>query len=457
MATITQTADEPTHLAPHDARRVRVMAGYFFASFWCIVFTGAVRKWMFPHNAALYLLQDVPIAFAYLYGLWSGLFSRSYLLLGIICLYMMLMLQGLAQIIIIPHNLFVALVGLHHYLFYWPMLLVFPLCLTEKFRRNFIRWNLWLSLPMGLLVLAQAVSPTNAFINRTSEGDAFGLPGVEVARVSGTFNFVVFFGLWLAIAFSCCLGEWLSHRDRRVFRNRLLLTACTVACTLSALISGSRQTIYFCAVALMGALIASFILGSSRAFGAILGLCLALPLIAGVTYLISPVEYDTVKDRLFGERGKQDQQQRIMAQFTGFLWEPKFSLIGAGVGMGVDASHVGDVNTYNYTYDLSEGDTSRNVMELGTPIGLVYLLFRFSFLLGMFFVAVKIVRSGSSPHVLPLSCMLFAQAWNADMTRAATMTSSQVMIGYAFILGVQIYPDQTSLEAPASEFHTRSV
>jgi hypothetical protein len=116
----------------------------------------------------------------------------------------------------------------------------------------------------------------------------------------------------------------------------------------------------------------------------------------------------------------------------------------------VDASHVGNANTYNFTYDLSETDTIRNVMELGTPVGLGYLSVRFAFLFGMIFVSIKIVRTGSSPHVLPLSFTLFAQAWNGDMTRNATMTSTQVMIGYAFILGTQMYPDAHSSLAPYS-------
>jgi len=225
---------------------------------------------------------------------------------------------------------------------------------------------------------------------------------------------------------------------------------------LCVLISGSRQTIFLAAVAVFGALVASVILGSGRAMVSILALCLLMPVVGAVTYFISPVEYDTVTQRLTGEREAADAQNRILGGFYAFLTEPRFSLIGAGIGMGVDASHVGDVNTYNFTYALSEGDTARNVMELGTPVGLTYLACRFMFLFGMSLVAIRIVRSGSSPHVLPLAFMLFAQAWNGDMTRAATMTSSQVMIGYAFIMGVQIYPDFHTLELPASDFMTRS-
>jgi len=445
VATTLQFVDDSTLLNPRDAQRVKNMARLFFASFWCIIFTGSVRKWILPHISVLYLLQDVPIFFSYLYALRSGLFTRTYLFISLIGLSMMLTLQSLAQIIIIGNSVFVAIIGLHHYLFYWPMLLIFPLCLTEHYRRNFVRWNLWLSLPMSLLVLAQALSPKNAWVNRTSEGEAFGLPGVEVARVSGTFNFVAFFAPWVAMAVALCLGEWLVRKDRRVIQNRLLLSLSTFACTLMVFISGSRATILLAVIATLGAFVASILLGSGRAIVVILGFCLALPLAAGLTYFVSPVEFNTVQERLTGEGGKADAQSRVLGGFYGFLVDPPFSLIGAGIGMGVDASHVGDVNTYNFTYNLSEGDTIRNVMELGTPVGLTYLMFRFSFLFGTVFVAIRIVRSGSSPHVLPMALVLFVMGWSVDMTRAATMTSTQIMIGYAFIMGVQRYPDRHTL------------
>jgi hypothetical protein len=144
------------------------MAMFYFASFLTIIFTGAIRKWLFPGLSVLYLLQDVPIGLAYLYAIWVGLFDRGYLLLGMMLLSAILILQGLLQIIISGLTIFVATVGIHNYLFYLPMLVVFPLCLTEKYRRKFIRWNLLLSIPMCMLAIVQAESPTNAWINKTS-------------------------------------------------------------------------------------------------------------------------------------------------------------------------------------------------------------------------------------------------------------------------------------------------
>jgi hypothetical protein len=77
------------------------------------------------------------------------------------------------------------------------------------------------------------------------------------------------------------------------------------------------------------------------------------------------------------------------------------------------------------------------------------------FIYGMIFLSIRIVRSGSSPHVLPLSFVLLGQTYQ-DLTRTATMTASQVMIGYAFILGVYYYPDTAiSLDAEAGDFQMR--
>jgi hypothetical protein len=88
------------------------MARLYFATFWLIVFTGTLRKWVFPGVTALYLLQDVPIALAYLHALRSGLFTRSYMMLGVILLSTLVTLQALMQIIISGLNITVGCASL---------------------------------------------------------------------------------------------------------------------------------------------------------------------------------------------------------------------------------------------------------------------------------------------------------------------------------------------------------
>lgn len=441
MATTLQFASEATFEAPPVSASVDIMARLYFASFWAILLTGAIRKWLAPGTAILYLLQDVPIGAAYLYGLWKGLFDRGYLFLGIILLSTIILLQGLTQIVISGLDVFVAFVGFHNYLFYLPMLLVFPLCLTEKHRRDFVRCNLFVSIPMCLLAIVQALSPRSAFINQSTGGDAFGVPGADIARVTGTFNFVAFYNIWVGIAVALCMGEWLLPKARRAVSNQWLLLLCTFTVNLCHLVSASRGAIMLAGVGVLGGMVGAILLGSNRAMLAIGGICVLLPVAAGMTYVISPTEFNIVVDRFTGEsRGESDLPDRVLQGLIGFATVPKFSLIGAGIGMGVDAAHLGDANAYNFTYDLSEQDTVRNVMELGTPVGLLYVLARLGFIYGMLFLSIRMVRKGTSPHLLPLSFVLLASTYQ-DLTRNATMTATQSMIGYAFILGAYYYPD----------------
>jgi hypothetical protein len=459
LATALQFVNEVTVESPLESPALRRLARFFFATFWVIVFTGAIRKWIFPGTSALYLLQDIPLVAAYAYALWTGLFTRGYMLLGLLFLSLLLMLQGLAQILVSGLNVFVALVGFHNYLLYLPMLIVFPLCLTEKYRKDFVWWNLILSIPMALLAVAQAEAPRSAWINKTSEGEAFGVVNAEaeVARVSGTFNFVSFYAIWVGLVVALCMGEWLLPKHRRSIKSTWLLLICTLTANMCHLISASRSAIALAGVAILGALVAAVVLGSQRAMLAIAGVFLLVPIGAGLTYAISPAEFNIMQERFTGEREVGDSKSRLLEGLIGFAYEPPFSLVGAGIGVGTDAAHIGSNDAYNFTYQLSEFDIIRNVMELGTPVGLIYVLARIVFILGMVFISIRIVRDGSSPHVLPLSFFLLAQSYQGDWTRGATMSSTQVMIGYSFILGAYFYPDTPSLEPAAGELLTRSV
>jgi len=455
LATALQFGDELTAMEPQEAAASRYMARLVFASFWTIVFTGAVRKWIAPGVTALYLLQDIPIGLAYIYALYTGLFTRGYMMLGIMLLTAVLTLQGLLQIIVSGLSPVVAFIGLHNYLFYLPMLLIFSWAFTKKYRTDYIRWNLLLSLPMCLLAVVQAQAPKSAWINKSSSGDAFGVPGADVARVTGTFNFTAFYGIWVAAAVALCVGEWLLPKESRAIKSTWLLLTCTFAVNVCHLISASRGAVALAVTSILGGVVAAFILRSYRALFMIGGLALLLPVGAAATYALSPSEFNIMTERFTRANEVDSTKTRLMDGVIGFITIPDFSLIGAGVGMGVDAAHVDSTDSNSFTYALSEIDVIRNVMELGTPVGLLYVLTRIGFLVGMILFAVYLVRNGSSPHVLPLAFFLFAQAYAGDVTRNGTMTASQIMLGYSFILGVYYHPDNRETDSAAIDSPTR--
>jgi len=449
--------DETTPDAPESAA-LRTLARYFFATFWLIIFTGALRKWVAPSFKVLYLAQDVPIFGAYLYALWAGLIQRSLLFMGFLFLSCILLMQGFLQILLQQVTPFIALVGFHHYLFYLPMMFVFPICLTYKYRREFIRWNLLLSLPMCGLAIGQSMFPAAAFINQTSEGDAFGVSGSDAVRVSGTFNFTVFYGLWVALPVALCVGEWLLPKEKRVFKNTFLLLGITFAANLCHLISGSRLAIFLSFAAVVGGAVAAFVMGSTRTIATFLALVLLLPAVVGITAVIAPHEYEIITLRLTGEGYREEASHRTSEIAIGFLTEPPLTLVGAGIGMGIDAAHIGSVGGYQVTYSFSEYDTIRDVYELGTLVGLFYVFTRIFFALGMVGLAFLIVRSGGPPHVLPIAFYCFMQCYLGDLTRFGTMTCSQIMLSYAFVLGAYLYSnDEAERELAAASNLMRAV
>jgi hypothetical protein len=252
------------------------------------------------------------------------------------------------------------------------------------------------------------------------------------------------------------MGEWLVRKEKRVIQKQWLLILCTVSVNICHLVSASRFTILMAGIAIFGAMVGAILLRSTGAILAISGIFVLLPIAGAMTYFVSPVAFNIVLERFTGERYVDEGQNRLLNGLIGFAVEPDFSLVGAGIGLGVDAAHVGNADAYNFTYALSENDMVRNVMELGTPVGLFYVLTRILFISGMVVLSMQIIRSGGTPHVLPLSFVLFAQSYQGDWTRSAAMSASQVMVGYAFILGAYYHPDNTSLEAMTSESFMRS-
>ncbi|HTJ31423.1 MAG TPA: hypothetical protein VL346_13030 [Acidobacteriaceae bacterium] len=444
-----EAAGSQTVVRPEEPLTTQRVAQYFFAAFWTIIFTGCFRKWLFPGTSIFYLLQDVPITLAYLYAISKGYFTRGLLFMGIGLLSAILILLGLLQVVVIGLSPQVAFIGLHHYLYYLPMMLIFPLGLTPRHRRNFIRWNLWSALAMFPLSMAQAVSPTNAWINRSSEGDAFALPGTDVARISGPFNFSSSYGIWIAIALALCFGEWLQPRERRASQSTLLLSSATFIWAIIALVSGSRENIVLCAAGAVGAALAAVITRSKRGMAAIVLGVIAMPIAVGLVAFISPVEYESMTERFTDRTNTSyDMKGRVAENLVGWAYKPDFSFIGKGVGMGIDAAHAGSADAYGFTYSLAESDPVRNVMELGTPVGYLWCTVRFGFALGMIVLAWRLMHI--APHTLALACMLFAQVtW--ELTRNATTTFTQVMIGYSFIFGVAVYPYLYEPPQPAEQ------
>lgn len=454
MTTLEQVlvAETRTSTVP-DLQRRRLLQ-LFIASYLFIVFVGAIRKWLFPSFMALYFLQDIPILAAYIYAVTHKLYKLGFLAWSIFFLSVVLLAQSLLQFAVGNLSLKVALVGYHAYLFYLPMLIIFPFAMDARGRATFIRLYLLLNLPMSLLAVLQSRASAGAFINRTTGGKGFGGLGEDLARVSGTFNFAAFYAIWLSICFALCTSEWLLPQSRRSIQHRGVLFASTFGCLVSLAVSGERGAVGTAIIALTGLATVAVLLKNYRALLIIFVLPLAFPVAVGVSYLISPRMLNGFENRITNSHNVYRTQGRILNLMASFI-PPTTDPVGLGIGYGVDGSHVGEVGGYQFTYQLSETDLQRNYLELGVLAGLTYAAWRLFFCLGLILVSVRLAVENISPHALPLALIIFGQAYVGDWTRNATMTVTQDFLAAAFILGAFYFQDDYPADISSGKNFTK--
>lgn len=442
LATMIQAAPRPeTRLEKRrPAQTPRdVLALLFLASWICVLISGALRKWAFPSLNILYLLQDLPLFMAYVYAFWKGLFWGGRLAWTCIVLTAVLAVESMLQIIFGNLQLRTAVVGLHHYVFYLPILFLAPVCWNSRHRRDFIRFNLLVIVPMALIAAMQSRSPKAAWINRTSAGDdgGFALVG-DTVRATGTFNFTQSYSIWCGIAVGLVLGEWLLPPGRRAFKSRLLLLVCTLSAVLATMVSGSRTAVTEAALGFMGAFTAVLITRNVKHILRFSAVLVLVPVIAVISYFAAPVSFSAVVDRFSGENNQEDIFARVDHAFFGFTFVPQYSVLGVGIGWGIPAANPGA----GMGIVLSEHEPIRTVEELGSYIGTALVVMRYVggvMLVFASFRALQLTRGHSFPHGVPLAFAAAPLLMIGELERSAPVLATQIFFTIALILGAILY------------------
>lgn len=428
-------AQRPKSSRPRPTSR-DVLANLFLVSWICVLLQGALRKWAFPGVTVLYLIQDVPLLLAYIYAVVKGLVWSGKVAAGCTLVAILLSIETLVQLIFVDFQMKTAVIGLHQYIFYLPIVFLLPVCLNRKHMGRFMRFNLWVIPFMALLAGLQSRAGKGAWINRTAAGDetAFGITGTDAVRTTGTFNFTLGYSIWCGIAVALVVGEWLLPPARRSYKSRLLLLFFSCSAALATMVSGSRTAIFLAAAAFLGGIVAALLLRNWEMILRFAGIMLLLPVLLGVTYLISPGTVTGTLNRFSGEDTHREMGKRIIDMTVGFLVEPHYSLLGEGIGTGIQAAQVGSFNPY--ATNLSEWDTIRGVQELGTYGGIALVLVRYfaAILVLLAGVRAQLQRPGFG-YALPLAMTAVPTLAIGDIWRTAPMVATQVFYCVALICG----------------------
>ncbi len=421
------------------------------ASWICVLMQGALRKWVLPGVNILYLVQDVPLLFAYVYALWKGLVWGGKVAWTCIVISIVLSIQAMLQLIAGDLTMRMAVIGLHHYIFYLPILFLAPVCYNFKHRLQFVRWNLLIIIPMALIGTLQSRAPKGAWINRTSAGDdtAFGVTG-DVVRASGTFNFAQTYDIWCGMAIALVLGEWLLAPEHRSFKSKALLLVCTLSAVLATLVSGARSAVALAVLGFLGGLAAVVVTRNFKLIVRFAAVLFMVPFLAGVAYVAAPKSLQGVLDRFTAEGTEQNLIDRISYGFVGFAIEPKFSFLGKGAGFGIPAANPS--LGASVTIILSEHETIRIVQEFGTFTGTALVLTRYvgGFLVVLAgFKCLKLPGRHSFPHAVPLAFVVAPTLMVGELARSAPVIATQIFFCIALISSAILFRREPLDTGPA--------
>jgi hypothetical protein len=366
-----------------------------------MIFEGAIRKWVFPGAQDLvYFAKDVLLLGAYL-GYFRDRPRLRLRLPALPVLYgalAMCALFGLLQIFnpTLP-NLLVGIFGFKAYFFYVPLLFVVPAAFpSDAALYRFLRRYALISIPVGLLAVAQFFSPASSSLNtyaRSNEDAYVATFGSSAyVRVTATFSFITGFTTYLLATSILILALLGAGRWR--FRGHLLMFGALGMTLLGMLMSGSRAPVLLLAVLFPFYWWLAVIRerGGGAAFGRLL---IALTLVGLV--LASTTTGQKATDAFLGRAaGGGDVSGRVSSPLRSpYLLLPEVGLLGFGIGSThqTAATLAPNLVPYSWLRGLNvEVETGRVMLELG-PIGFLLVYFVRIYLAIFAFSQVRVLRT----------------------------------------------------------------
>lgn len=369
-----------------------------------LLFEGSLRKWVLPGlSDALLVVRDPVVILIYALALaqgrlpFNGWVLTTCLLAGASAAGSMLAGQD---------NLLITLYGLRTNYLHLPLIWVFAAVLTRRDVENLGKALLLFAIPLTLIMVLQFYSPPVSWINKgvgTDEetmGQLYGALGH--IRPPGFFAFITGPQLFYPLAMAFLCHEVIAQRRLWI----PLLAACGMAILLALPISISRTVAIatgFVAVLFLPCLMLTRRMGAGLLriiiIGAlVLGAASFLPVFdeARTAFLSrwetaagptgEGVDVTGIFDRLFGGW-----------DYLGWV-ASSTSLFGSGVGMGSNVA--ARLSTGRLGFTLAENEWAKCLLELGLPLALAFLAFRFALAFALF--KRSIARLFRSHDPLPL-------------------------------------------------------
>lgn len=373
----------PAPLETAGAPRARLLKGIIWTYFLLLIFEGAFRKWWTPSlSKYLLIVRDPVVLLAYLEAARIGVFRLNGMLLANLVLTILSLLLGLMA----EHaNIKVTLFGIRANFLHLPLIFIMGSVLN---RRDVIwlgRAILLISLPMAWVMVQQFRGGENSPWNVGAGGELGGQLSSAMGKVraSGTFSFITGVSSFVPLTVPFIL---LGFFEKQAIPKWLVIPAA-LALPIACVTSGSRSVVAGCAVIFVGMVVAAALHG--RVSRHLVRISFGI----GVGFLVaSRMEVFSEANEVLMKRFEMASNSEggvigFVGRFMeGFLkpfrmWTSA-PLFGLGVGACTNAARAFLSGDSNYVW--AEDEWSRIVLELGAPLGFLFIGLRcwiFGFLL----------------------------------------------------------------------------
>ncbi|MBC2381386.1 O-antigen ligase domain-containing protein [Pseudomonas sp. WS 5106] len=416
----------------HERYRQRVVSA-FVLIYLFILFEGILRKWLLPGlSSVIYFIKDPIVIYIYGCAFRFGFFSRNLLSAYFIGLLVVFFFVVGAFLLSSPEGFVIYGYGVRNYLLYFPLIFVAGKTLRRVDVYRFARITLFAAIPICVLVVLQYSSGPEAYVNKGIGDDDFIFMIADgVVRPYGTFTFTAGHVVYVSACFAFLVAAIFDKAlFQAVFARRFLLFgASAVSVAVMCFLTGSRSIYAYAAIVLLAALMVALIKKSQRNLLALFFLVTAL--VVSLLIFMSSDSYQILVER--NRSAVASEGSPVARAFSSLYAFTKVvddaPLWGHGIGSGTNAAStlLRAGREQGAGFLLAEDEWSRIVLEMGLPIGGLFILFRVFVLVWLFLKSYRaLVRQGTGVPLL-LCGFLAPILFNGVMTMQGTFLAFGVL------------------------------
>jgi hypothetical protein len=387
--------------------------------FWLLFLEGALRKWVAPQfSQYIFFVRDPFVLLLYWHALQARAFRRAGPLLtaGLVFASAALLLAFIQSVSIGDTRILTVMAyGWRQYFFYLPLPFAMAATLSYESLLRFARHALTAALVTAPLEFLQFHSAPAAIVNR-GISDQIGLQFQSFAytggaiRPSGTFTSTVGVTQLIPSCFALLVAGWLTKSRRGAMRTASLVVAAAAIAVCLAF-SGSRAAFVHVAIVTLGSLALGVITANRAMRARAVLLPTSLLALAAVLYpIVFPGAFELMVNRVVESYASESRFSslgivgRALYETVDFVSLLKNTpLAGYGLGLGGNGRTwlaTGGAAAVANVY--SESDWSRHIVDLGTIVGVMFIVYRIIFTISIFKDVCRATRCSASAYPMLL-------------------------------------------------------